>query len=169
MPSSTPSASAVAHKGANAAVGSPDGEQWLWFGQLQFRYLRAHGVAAGGRVLDIGCGNPRTGWHLIDYLEPGNYDGIDISPDILIAAQHTIVDPGPQDKLPHLTPMRDLRFAFLPEGWFDVVHAQSVFSHSPAEVVEECLAPVGRILKPEGYIDFTFNRTEHTARIGDPS
>jgi SAM-dependent methyltransferase len=150
----------VAHKGANAAVGSPDAEQWLRFGRLQFRYLRAHGLRPGDRVLDIGCGNLRTGWHLIDYLEPGNYYGIDISPDILIAAQHTVVDRGLQDKLPHLTPVRDLRFAFLPDGWFDVVHAHSVFSHSPAEVVEECLAHVGRILKPEGYFDFTFNRTE---------
>jgi SAM-dependent methyltransferase len=150
----------VAHRGANAAVGSPDDDQWLRFGRVQFDYLRAHGLQPGDRVLDIGCGNLRAGWYLIDYLDPGNYYGIDISPDILLAAQQTVVDHGLQDKLPHLTPVRDLRFDFLPAGSFDVVHAHSVFSHSPAEVVNECLAYVGRVLKPDGFFDFTFNRTE---------
>ncbi|HET8599141.1 MAG TPA: class I SAM-dependent methyltransferase [Segeticoccus sp.] len=150
----------VAHRAANAAVGSPSEEQWLRFGRFQFRYLRQHGLLPRHRVLEIGCGNLRAGWHLIDYLDAGNYYGIDISPDILFAAQQTVADRGLQDKLPHLTPVRDLRFAFLPDGYFDVVHAHSVFSHSPAEVVEECLAHVGRILTPDGFFDFTFNRTE---------
>lgn len=150
----------LAHKGADAAVGSPDQEKWLRFGRVQFTYLRAHGLQPGHRVLEIGCGNLRAGWHLIDYLEPGNYYGIDISPDILLAAQRTVTDRGLQDKMPYLTPVHDLRLAFLPDACFDVVHAHSVFSHSPAAVVEECLAHVGRILKPDGFFDFTFNRTE---------
>jgi predicted TPR repeat methyltransferase len=54
----------------------------------------------------------------------------------------------------------DLRLAFLPEGHFDVVHAHSVFSHSPIEVIEECLAHVGRVMAPGGFFDFTFDRTE---------
>jgi len=41
-----------------------------------------------------------------------------------------------------------------------VVHAHSVFSHSPIEVIEECLAHVGRVMKPDGFFDFTFGRTE---------
>lgn len=47
-----------------------------------------------------------------------------------------------------------------PSACFDVVHAHNMFSHSPAGVVEECLAHVGRILKPEGFFDFTFKGTE---------
>ena len=41
-----------------------------------------------------------------------------------------------------------------------MVHAHSVFSHSPVEVIEECLSHVGRIMKPDGFFDFTFDRTE---------
>jgi len=41
-----------------------------------------------------------------------------------------------------------------------VVHAHSVFSHSPIEVIDECLAHVGRVMKPGGFFDFTFDRTE---------
>ena len=41
-----------------------------------------------------------------------------------------------------------------------MVHAHSVFSHSPIEVIDECLANVGRVMRPDGVFDFTFCRTE---------
>lgn len=142
------------------AVGSKSHTRWLALGQMQFDYLVEHGLKPGHRMLEIGCGNLRAGRLFIEHLDAGNYYGIDISPDILIAAQQTLVEYGLRDKLPHLTPVRDLRFAFLPDAHFDVVHAHSVFSHSPLHVIEECFAHVGRILKPSGWFDFTFDRTE---------
>lgn len=36
-----------------------------------------------------------------DDQEPGGYYGLDISPDILLAAQRTVIEYGLQDKLPH--------------------------------------------------------------------
>jgi SAM-dependent methyltransferase len=147
-------------RGEEAAVGSHTHGSWLKLGQLQFDYLVSHGLKPEMRMLEIGCGNLRAGRLFIDYLEPGGYYGIDISPDILLAAQRTLAEAGLQDKLPHLTLVSDLKLAFLPSGYFDVVHAHSVFSHSPMEVIEECLAHVGRVMKPDGFFDFTFDRTE---------
>lgn len=86
--------------------------------------------------------------------------GIDISPDDLIEAKRTLVRYGLQDRMPCLTPVDDLTLDFLPDGWFTVVHAHSVFSHSPPEVIDECLAHVGRVLAPGGFFGFTFDRTE---------
>lgn len=143
-----------------AAVGSGTHESWLKIGQLQFDYLMGHGLKPGMRMLEIGCGNLRAGRLFVDYLDAGNYYGIDISPDILLAAQEVIVDSGLQAKLPHLSVVRDLRLEFLPDAWFDVVHAHSVFSHSPIEVIAECLAHVGRIMAPGAFFDFTFDKTE---------
>ncbi|MEV6549635.1 class I SAM-dependent methyltransferase [Streptomyces sp. NPDC051597] len=143
-----------------AAVGSKSHDRWLALGEMQFAYLREHGLRPDQRMLDIGCGNLRAGWRFIAYLEPGHYYGIDISPDILIAAKDTLASRGLQEKLPHLTITRNLTFDFLPESHFDVIHAHSVFSHSPIEVIEECFAHVGRVLKPDGLFDFTFDRTE---------
>jgi len=148
---------ARSHEGA---VGSHSHESWLKIGQMQFDYLVSHGLKPGMRMLEIGCGNLRAGRLFVDYLDVGDYYGIDISPDILLAAQRTIAGEGLQDKLPHLTPVQDLKLAFLPAGYFDVVHAHSVFSHSPIQVIEECLAHVGRVMKPDGFFDFTFDRTE---------
>ncbi|MEV6108069.1 class I SAM-dependent methyltransferase [Streptomyces sp. NPDC051940] len=143
-----------------AAVGSKSHEHWLALGQMQFDYLTSHGLAPGDRMLEIGCGNLRAGWRFIDYLDSGNYYGLDISPDILFAAQNTLVRHHLQGKLPRLTPVRDLTLAFLPDEHFRVVHAHSVFSHSPLSVIEECFEHVGRIMTADGWFDFTFDRTE---------
>src|SRR6266571_4221484 len=122
-----------ASRGAGTAVGSSTRESWLRIGQLQFDYLRGHGLEPGMRLLEIGCGNLRAGRLFIGYLDAGNYYGVDISPDMPLA--------------------------FLPAGQFDVVHAHSVFSHCPAEVIDECLGHVGKVMSPAGFFDFTFNQT----------
>jgi SAM-dependent methyltransferase len=147
-------------RSSDAAVGSKSRESWLKIGQMQFDYLVNHGLKPDMRMLEIGCGNLRAGRLFIDYLDAGNYYGTDISPDILLAAQRTITEYGLQRKLPYLTLVSDLRLEFLPDSHFDVVHAHSVFSHSPLRVIEECLAHVGRIMTPGGHFDFTFDRTE---------
>ncbi len=144
----------------SGAVGTQSREWWLRIGQMQFDYLIGHGLKPGDRMLEIGCGNLRAGRLFIDYLEPGNYYGIDISPDILLAAQDTITEFGLAAKLPYLTLVRNLKLDFLPPEHFTVVHAHSVFSHSPIEVIDECLANVGRVMAPDGFFDFTFDRTE---------
>jgi ubiquinone/menaquinone biosynthesis C-methylase UbiE len=131
-------------------------------GQMQFDYLVGHGLKPGDRMLEIGCGNLRAGRLFIDYLDAGNYYGIDISPDILLAATDTVAEYGLQAKMPRLTLVRDMGLLFLPDRQFTVVHAHSVFSHSPIEVIDECLRTVARIMAPDGFFDFTFDRTEGT-------
>ena len=147
-------------RSSDAAVGSRSREAWLRTGQLQFDYLVRHGLRPDMRMLEVGCGNLRAGRLFIDYLAAGNYYGTDISPDILLAAEQTVTEFGLQPKLPHLALVNDLRLDFLPDECFDVVHAHSVFSHSPLPVIEECLAHIGRVMKPGGFFDFTFDRTE---------
>lgn len=83
-----------------AAVGSASYERWLALGQMQFDYLVRHGLTPSDRMLEIGCGNLRVSWRFIDHLDTGHYHGIDISPDILLAAGDTLAQRGLQDKLP---------------------------------------------------------------------
>src|SRR5258708_5686572 len=64
-------------------------------------------------MLEIGCGNLRAGRLFIDYLDAGNYYGLDISPEILLAGQRTLVEFGLQAKHPRLFPVSDLTFGFL--------------------------------------------------------
>jgi SAM-dependent methyltransferase len=143
-------------KDPDRAIGSDSRDSWLRVGELQYDYLIRHGLRPEDRLLDIGCGNLRAGWRLAGYLDPGNYWGVEISPDILLAALDTIRDYGLQARLPRLTVVADLRLAWLPAAHFGVVHAHSVFSHTPLEVVDEALGGVARVLAPGGYFDFTY-------------
>jgi SAM-dependent methyltransferase len=143
----------------DVAVGSRSHEQWLEFGQMQFSYLVKHGLKPGDHILEIGCGNLRAGRLLIKYLDAGHYHGIDISPEILLSAQQVIADDQLQPKVPQLTLVTDLTFGFLPAGYFNVVHANSVFTHCPIEIIEQCIASVGRIMAPDAIFDFTFYRS----------
>ncbi len=142
------------------AVGSASRRRWLALGQAQFDYLTANGLESTHNMLEIGCGNLRGGWRFIDYLDAGRYTGVDISPDVLFAAQRTLTVFGLQDKLPRLTPVEDLRLSWLPAQRFDVVHAHSVFSHCPLDVIDECFAHIGRVMAPGAFFDFTYNRTD---------
>ena len=142
------------------AVGSGNREEWLRHGQLQFDYLRRHGLRPSDRMLEIGCGNLRAGRLFIDYLDPGNYYGLDISPEILLDGQRTLAEFGLQAKVPHLALVRDLTFGFLPPAHFSVVHAHSVFSHSRRHVIGECLSHVRRVMAPGAFFDFTYHRTD---------
>jgi SAM-dependent methyltransferase len=148
------------HHGAARAVGNSERGHWRKAGAIQFDYLTSHGLQPQHRLLEIGCGNLRAGWRFIGYLDVGCFYGIEISPEVLLAAQQTLVAHGLEGKLPHLSLVEDLRFAFLPDASIDVVHAHSVFSHSPLPVIEECFTHLPRILQPGGFFDFTFNRTE---------
>jgi SAM-dependent methyltransferase len=142
------------------AVGSRSRKRWLAVGKLQFDHLVAHGLRPDHDVLEIGCGNLRAGWRLIGYLEPGRYTGIDISPDILRAAETTLDDRDLRGQRPQLRLVDDLTFDWCEVDHFDLVHAHSVFSHCPWEVIEECFDHVGRILRAGGVFDLSFNETE---------
>jgi SAM-dependent methyltransferase len=151
-----------AGRSLDLAVGSRSPEQGAEFGRMQFRYLVDHGLASTDRVLEIGCGNLRAGRFFIDYLDQGNYYGIDISPEILLSAERVLAENRLQDKVPRLTYTGDLTFGFLPAGYFNVIHANSVFTHCPIEIIEECFAHVGRIMAPGAFFDFTFYRAGDT-------
>ena len=145
-----------ARRDPDAAIGSDSREHWLKVGEMQFSYLLKHGLRPDHRILDIGCGNLRAGWRLIQHLDPGKYYGVDISPEILLAALKQIRDQHLQHKYPHLVLVSDLNFEFLPDQAFDVIHAHSVFTHTRADVIDQGFASAARILKPNGFFDLTY-------------
>jgi SAM-dependent methyltransferase len=152
-------ASDVARKTPYGAVGTPDRDDWLALGERQFSFLRDHGLESEHLMLEIGCGNLRAGWRFIEYLETGAYTGVDISPEILLAAQDTLVERGLTGKRPYLMVVGDMSLKAFPDAHFDVVHAHSVFSHCPVEVVEAAFAGVRRVIRPDGFFDFTYNES----------
>lgn len=149
-------AATTAANGADQAIGSYSHDHWLQTGEMQFEYLISHGLLPEHRVLDIGCGNLRLGWRLIEFLDEGNYVGLDLSPEILFAAQQVVVQNKLQANRPYLEVIDGTSLDFLPTGTFDVAHAHSVFSHTPLDVFEAYVRQVRDLLTASGFFDFTF-------------
>jgi hypothetical protein len=53
------------------------GGLWEGIGRLQFEFRLRQGLAPSDCFHDIACGSLRGGVHFINYLDPGNYLGIE--------------------------------------------------------------------------------------------
>ena len=124
------------------------GGLWDEIGDLTFAFLRrqAH-LSPAMKVLDMGCGCFRCGLKLIDYLEPGNYYGIDINQDLIKAGFHELEQFNLQNKLPlENININDEFDASVFGIQFDIVIAQSLWTHLPLNHIQKCLAAVEKVL-----------------------
>lgn len=145
-----------------AAIGS----LWEEVGRLQIDYLRDHGLRPTDRLFDLGCGTLRAGRHLIRYLDKGGYTGMDMSAEAIAAAHRLVDDEGLSDKRPRLihNPSGDLKFAELGTEHFDIVLAQSVFTHLLEPHIDECFANIHKVLAPGGRFFFTYTKADSFTR-----
>lgn len=117
------------------------GGMWDEIGQLQFEYLRNDGLTSEMRLLDIGCGCLRGGLHFVEYLEAGNYFGIDLSEDLLNAGYDVeLAKAGLQHKLPReqLSVSEDFEVSGFGVK-FDAAIALSVLTHLTLNHLKLCL------------------------------
>jgi SAM-dependent methyltransferase len=142
------------------------GGLWDEVGTLQFEFLKTHGLAPTDILIDIGCGCLRGGVHFIDYLNAGNYHGIDLSSALLDAGYDVeVAGLGLQAKLPRSNLLTDGHFGFDRfEKRFDVALAQSVFTHLPLNHIRLCLHRLAAAMRPGGRLFATFfEAPEHHA------
>lgn len=132
---------------AAEVIGRGEHRQWvggLWdkIGELQFDFLLDRSLQPDMRVLDIGCGCFRCGVPLLHYLNPGCYYGMDISQEIMdVGYAMEVVAEGLESKLPRENLLCDANFKVDHFGVkFDVVLAQSLFTHLPLNHFRLCMA-----------------------------
>lgn len=124
-------------------------------GELQFQFLRDQGLTPEDRMLDIGCGTLRGGRYFIDYLDAGNYYGMDISEAAIEAGQDLIDEDLLAEKDPTLLVNSDLRFAEF-DRQFEYILGQSLLTHLQHEQIEECFSHLHRVLNRDGEAYFTY-------------
>ena len=132
------------------------GGMWDEIGRLQFNFMVEMGLEPHHRLLDIGCGSLRGGVHFIEYLEPGNYYGMD--------KDRGLIDAGMAIELPkaglgdkQATFSVNSEFAFhVFKTTFDFAIAQSLFTHLPWNSIVTCLYRVRNVLVPDGRLYATF-------------
>jgi len=150
-------------------VGSESRENFVEIGRLVRGHLQELcGLQPEHDVLEIGCGAGRIAIPLTQYLSPaGSYEGFDVVPELVawctdaISAHH----PNFRFRLADVfngfyrdagaTRARDFAFPF-PDERFDLVVANSVFTHMLPEDVERYVAESARVLREGGRFFATF-------------
>ena len=138
------------------------GGMWEEMGLKQFEFLVENGLKPHHKMLDIGCGTLRGGLHFIEYLDPGNYYGVDISEKAILHGRQLLRDNALESKRPVLSVNQtgSLTFAEFDGHKFDFLLAQSVFSHLKPEHIDECFANLGTAMSESGKFFFTFHPGE---------
>jgi SAM-dependent methyltransferase len=137
--------------GARAAVGGFD----MGIGELQLEFLKREGMQAEHTFLDVGCGSLRGGRYFIDYLEEGNYTGMDINESIILEGKSIVDEDLLVEKDPTFVVNDDLQFDEF-EGTFDFILALSVLTHLPRPDIEECLTHVHKVMDSGSRFYFTY-------------
>ncbi|HVU04055.1 MAG TPA: class I SAM-dependent methyltransferase [Polyangiaceae bacterium] len=108
-------------------------------------YLEARALAAGKRVLDLGC-NVGYGTELLSETA-SQVVGVDLSPAVVAAARKRVHAPNVEFRL-----LPDPRLPF-PDGSFELVASFQVIEHVPEPA--SYLAEIRRVLVPGGHAIFT--------------
>ncbi len=151
-----------------AFVGPP--EDYDLLSALQIGLLFALGLRESHHLCDVGCGSLRAGRLLMSYLEPGHYWGLE--------PEEWAVEAGIAEELgQEFVDLHRPQFRFAGDYGvsafdqsFDVVLAQSVFSHTYADDAATLLRETSAALAPDGVLVATFyERDARSAHLPDPA
>lgn len=132
------------------------GGSWDTHGRTQLEYLLSRGLQPADTVLDVGCGCLRAGRHLVDYLEPERYFGVDANLSLLQAGYDLELSDEQRAKLPPSHLRANERFDVDFGVPVDLAIAQSVFSQVSLNHIRLCLYRVAKVVRPGGVFLATF-------------
>ena len=142
--------------GAHRRFVSGKGGEWDRDGLRQLTFLKEHGLRPDHRFIDIGCGALRAGRHLIDYLDAGNYYGVDANRSLLQIGYDRELTDEQRAKLPITNLRANDRFNVDFGVEFDMAIAQSVFTHVSLNHMRLCLYRLGKVMSPGGVFYASF-------------
>ncbi|HEY7563249.1 MAG TPA: class I SAM-dependent methyltransferase [Gaiellaceae bacterium] len=143
------------------------GGLWRKMGKLQLKFLTAHGLEPGHRLLDVGCGPLRAGVRLAEYLDAGNYYGIDINESLLDVGYDVELPDEVRAKLPRENLRATDRFDCDFGVTFDFAIGQSLFTHISLNQIRLCLFRVAAHTKVGGRFYATFFEAEAATALDD--
>lgn len=131
----------------HAMVGPAD--LWQMKRRFQIEFLRRHGLQPQHRLLDLGCGTLRGGIPMIDFLDEGQYTGLEVRSEVLEEAHRELADAGLAAKRPKLMLCDNLAMLDI-SGAFDMIWAFAVLIHMSDQVLDAALTAIERHLADDG-------------------
>jgi SAM-dependent methyltransferase len=172
---------------SNGVRGDIGGGGFVHVGRMITDLLKKHAaLTPASNVLEVGCGCGRNGQGLAEFLQDGNYTGMDIEKVALDAGKSNKRLAGKRFKFDFLDvrndtynpdgkfPATDYVFPYA-DGVFDVIFLSSVFTHMLTDEIRNYAKEFHRILKPGGrvwttaylldrpmtHLQFPFHSQEH--------
>ncbi len=143
------------------------GGMWDEIGSLQFNFLVAQGLQPQHHLLDIACGALRLGVKAIPYLDPGHYLGIEKEAALVRAGLEQELPPDIRDqKRPQFVVSDAFEFEKFGRK-ADYAMAQSLFSHFPPGLIEECFRKLRPHMADGGVFFATYFETQNQVRNPD--
>lgn len=151
--------------GPELAIGAKrDGEQdWDIHGKRQLDFLISRGLKPEHSLLDIGCGTGRLACKAVEYLDKGNYVGIDISEAAIDNCRKLIHKLFLTDKEP-LFKVESGGLASVQYLPFHMIWAHSVFTHLPEDAIDNIFWYLSRMAF--GEFCFTYKQSDAPRRSG---
>ena len=133
-----------------------NGAFWDEIAALQFNYLKSEGLQKKDTLIDVACGSLRAGRLFINYLDVGNYLGIDKEIDLIIhGVNEELGISAFVEKAPEFVISGDFEF-----GKFSKVPnfaiAQSLITHLTADDIYKCFKSLRDIIAEDGKFYATF-------------
>ncbi|MFQ5635924.1 MAG: class I SAM-dependent methyltransferase [Gammaproteobacteria bacterium] len=132
------------------------GGMWDQIGKLQFDFLIDNGLQPRDCLLDIGCGSLRGGIYFINFLDRGNYLGIDKEAELIrLGVEKELGSAAANTKQPEFIVSEKFDFSgFSRQPRISI--AQSLFTHLHRSDIELCLANLADFVQTEHTLFATF-------------
>lgn len=137
----------VVNGGHRQAIGG----MWDEIGKLQLDFLINQGLLPHHKILDVGCGCLRGGLHFVNYLNSGNYFGIDLNQSLLDAGIEEVRNANLAAKLPIQNLLQTNDFdAIALNAKFEFALSISVFTHLPLNTIRICMEMLTQVISEGG-------------------
>ena len=142
------------------------GGRWEEIGKLQFEFLVANGLRPEHVLLDVACGSLRAGVHLIPYLQPGHYWGLEKEAELIAAGLERELDPSIRSShQPRFLTNAEFDASGVDRS-IDYIWIHSLFTHLPLSEIQRCLRNLNAMASPTTvcyatYFETTKARSNH--------
>jgi hypothetical protein len=137
----------------------------IWHrGSGTFGHLKSYGLDPRHKVVDYGCGSLRIGMHLMNYLAPGRYWGVDVTRRFFEDGLHLLDTGMVAEKTPRLDVISEDTLRRIRDWQPDWIVSVSVLMHVPPAEVEEFLRKMTGLLSRDGRAVILFDRTPHNVQ-----
>lgn len=144
---------------------APLGTTWLDRGKRQFEFLREQGLLPHHRLLDYGCAYMATAFHLVPFLESGNYVGVDVARSSVQRGVRRMTEAGIDRNSYQVLTATDPSLVILDGFEFDVIYAYSVLQYLKAGDFQKTVCRLLDLLTPGGVFYTTFSEARDAAQL----